>query len=537
LAAHPEGPYQTSRAPILSLRRRRRYRTWAWIVGIALALAATVLVGVRLVMVRAEPILRRRVIETLSTRFQSRVELAEIHVWIADGLHVQGKGLKIYGATDPNPWEAGVQPLLDVPEFRFQTAVRDLFREPMRVDTILVDGLTLNIPAASQRGEMRSIRRRGKMSIAVDQFVCTNTTLLINTTRPEKPPLEFDISDLRLQQIGPGQPLRFDAKLVNPKPIGSIHSIGLFGPINESRPRDSAVAGTYSFTHADLATFKGIGGILSSTGRYRGTLGRIEVDGETDTPDFQLTVSGHRVPLHTDFHAIVDGTDGDTYLDPVRARIRESSLTARGKVVRVKAGHGHDIQMDVVLNRAGIQDLLWLGVKTDPPIMTGTVRMTAALNLPAGTDDLSDRLSVQGKFEVSDGYFSNDKLQTRIDALSLRSLGRPKLAPQASEMTVPTELEGVFGLSHRMLVFSSLHFRVPGTSAVMTGQYSLDGSTFDFHGTLKMEAKLSQMTTGWKSILLKPVDPFFSKHGNGTEIPFKITGTRSEPHFGLDFQR
>ena len=43
------------------------------------------------------------------------------------------------------------------------------------------------------------------------------------------------------------------------------------------------------------------------------------------------------------------------------------------------------------------------------------------------------------------------------------------------------------------------------------------------------------MTTGWKSILLKPVDPFFSKDGVGTEIPIRITGTESEPHFGLDF--
>ncbi len=53
---------------------------------------------------------------------------------------------------------------------------------------------------------------------------------------------------------------------------------------------------------------------------------------------------------------------------------------------------------------------------------------------------------------------------------------------------------------------------------------------------VRLDAKLSQMTTGWKSILLKPVDPFFHKHGAGTEVPFKITGTREEPHFGLDFQ-
>jgi len=69
----------------------------------------------------------------------------------------------------------------------------------------------------------------------------------------------------------------------------------------------------------------------------------------------------------------------------------------------------------------------------------------------------------------------------------------------------------------------------------MTGQYSLDGNIFDFHGTVKLDAKLSQMTTGWKSILLKPVDPFFHKHGAGAEVPFKITGRHEEPRFGLDF--
>jgi hypothetical protein len=38
----------------------------------------------------------------------------------------------------------------------------------------------------------------------------------------------------------------------------------------------------------------------------------------------------------------------------------------------------------------------------------------------------------------------------------------------------------------------------------------------------------------WKSILLKPVDPFFKKNGAGAEIPVKISGTKSAPKFGLD---
>jgi hypothetical protein len=45
------------------------------------------------------------------------------------------------------------------------------------------------------------------------------------------------------------------------------------------------------------------------------------------------------------------------------------------------------------------------------------------------------------------------------------------------------------------------------------------------------------MVTGWKAILLKPVDPFFSKNGAGTELSVKVTGTKSDPHFGPDFHR
>jgi hypothetical protein len=517
---------------------RRQSRRWRWIAGFLLILVAASVVCVRLVIARAQPILRARVIETLSARFKSRVELADLNVWVADGVHVEGKGLRIYGATDPNPWESGVQPLIEIREFRFQTALRSLFREPTHVDIIYVDGLVVNVPSTNHRQEISDLRQRGrkmKMSIAVDRFVCANTKLIINTSTPSKPPLEFEISDLRLRDIGPGLPLRFDATLVNPKPVGAIHSTGQFGPLNEKSPRDSAVAGDYSFTHADLGTLPGIGGMLSSTGKYSGKLGRIEVDGQTDTPDFQIAVSGHRVPLHTDFHAIVDGTDGDTYLDPVKATVLHSSFTARGKIVRIKNPRGHDVELEVVLGRARVEDLLKLGVKTDPPIMTGVIAMRTKLSLPAGGEDVGKRLELEGDFHLPAAHFTNDKVQGRVDLLSLRSRGTSGVAKGQAEQAVTSDLKGTFILSHEVLFFSYLHFLVPGTHADMSGKYSLDGDTFDFHGLLRLNAKLSQMTTGWKSILLKPVDPFFHKDGAGAEIPFTISGTREAPRFGLDF--
>jgi hypothetical protein len=131
-------------------------------------------------------------------------------------------------------------------------------------------------------------------------------------------------------------------------------------------------------------------------------------------------------------------------------------------------------------------------------------------------------------------HFTNAKVQGKIDSLSQRSQGRKESREQNSE-DVPVDLQGVFDLRTGLLSFSLLHFLIPGTQVEMTGDYSLDGREFDFHGKARLEAKLSQMTSGWKSILLKPVDPFFSKNGAGTEVPIKVTGTESEPKIGLDF--
>jgi len=513
--------------------RRRVSRKWRWLVGIAVLFLIALGICIPIAIIRAQPILRARVVETLAVRFKSRVELGELHVWITNGLHAEGKGLQIYGATDPNPWLPGVQPLLSIEEFHFQTSLRNLFREPMKLDTIYVSGFTMNIPPKKDRREMRSFRSPGqRMKIAVAHFIFAGAKLVINTDKPGKAPLEFDISNLRMTDIGPGRPLHFDATLVNPKPVGDIHSAGSFGPFDELSPRDSAVEGDYSFTNADLGSIRGIGGILTSTGRYGGTLGRIEVMGETDTPDFRLSISGHAVPLHTDFHAIVDGTDGDTYLEPVRARFLQTSFSASGKIVRVKDPPGRQIDLDVAMTRGSIEDLLRLGVRTEPPIMTGPIRLKTKLNLSPGQSDISDRLLLAGLFQVAAGHFTNNKVQTRIDNLSLRGQGEPQLI--GKDIDVATDLKGRFILQDGVLSFSMLHFQIPGTQADMTGNYSLDGALFDFHGLLKTDAKLSQMTTGWKSILLKPVDPFFHKHGSGAEIPFKITGTRAEPHFGLD---
>jgi hypothetical protein len=102
---------------------------------------------------------------------------------------------------------------------------------------------------------------------------------------------------------------------------------------------------------------------------------------------------------------------------------------------------------------------------------------------------------------------------------------------------VPSNLAGTFRMQQGHIEFSALQFTVPGSEVALTGGYDFKAEMMDFHGQLRLEAKVSETQSGWKRWALKPVDPFFSKGGAGTLLPIRITGPRSNPAFGLDRTR
>ncbi len=504
-----------------------------WVAAVLIVVLSAIAIAIKVLGSHAEPIMRKRVIETLSACFNSRVELDGFHVAVSDGLQVSGEGLRVFRAVSETEHES--VPLLAIKAFRFSSSVWALLESPMRVRRVYLEGLQVGIPPKGERQRFRLAgREAGKIRMVVDEFLSDQATLVIYPSKPGKLPLEFDIGELKLRSIGPGRPMHFEAKLVNPKPVGDIHTTGSFGPFDSDSPGDSPVGGRYQFTNADLGTIKGIGGTLSSSGAYSGTLDHIVVDGETHTPDFRINISGRPVPLDTKFHAIVDGTSGDTYLQPVEAKLLDSHITANGFVVKRPELKGHQVKLDVTVHNARIDDLLKLGIRTDPPIMTGGVRIVTSFDLPPGQADVSDRLRLSGSFSVWNARFSSDKIQRTVDSLSLRSQGKPQLAELNTPVGLPSRIAGKFSLRNSLLTFPRLDFQVPGTAVNLAGVYSLDGNRFEFHGKARFDAKLSHMVTGWKSIVLKPADLFFSRNGE-TVLPVKISGTKSEPHFGLDF--
>ncbi|RZU42958.1 AsmA-like C-terminal region-containing protein [Edaphobacter modestus] len=481
---------------------------------------------------RAEPILRGRIVETLATRFDSRVEMDKLHVSVLSGLEVAGDGLRIFppdGVVD-----AGAKaPLISLERFAFHVNVMGLFQKPMHVGTVKVSGMTISIPPREmrQQGPKRD-RRAGKIKIVVDQIDFDDSKLIIGTMKPDKDPKKFALKHIVMHNVGPNDPWRYDATLVNAVPTGNIHAVGTFGPwVNES-PGDSAVTGKYTFDRADLNTIKGIAGILSSVGEFNGQLNRIVVDGTTETPDFSLDTAHHPMPLHTKFHAIVDGTSGDTYLQPVEAKLGDSEFTCRGEVINIK-GKGHQINLDVDVPNGRIQDFLELAVKAQPAIMTGRLNMKTKLTIHPGKESVTQKIGLNGHFTLRSIHFVNPEWQDKVDMMSLRAQGEAKQAKPGAE-DVSSLMTGQFGMGRGKLHFNRLAYALPGADINLAGVYSLDGNELDFDGKVRTKAALSNMVaTWWKSWLLKPVDPFFRKNGAGAEIPVKISGSRGAPKFGL----
>jgi hypothetical protein len=146
------------------------------------------------------------------------------------------------------------------------------------------------------------------------------------------------------------------------------------------------------------------------------------------------------------------------------------------------------------------------------------------------------KIGLKGGFTLRLIHFTNPEVQDKVDMLSLRAQGDPKDAKPGAE-DVSSRMVGEFVMERGKLTFSQLNYTLPGATVNLSGVYSLDGNEFDFDGKVRTDAKVSQMfASKWKSLMLKPVDPFFHKDGAGAVIPVKVTGTKGAPKFGLDLR-
>ena len=483
--------------------------------------------------------LQRKAESVARNRFNSELQLTSLDVSVLPRLRISGTGLalKYEGRADVPPLISARRFSVDVSwqnELALDAHWLGLSKRPDHFRDLRLDGLQISIPPRDK--SQRKKKTRIRTNFIIDQIISSNAELDILRTNG-KPTLTFLLHQLKVVSFQPERPAEFYATLTNPRPVGEIQTHGQFGPWDADAPSQTPVTGSYTFSRADLATFKGISGFLTSQGMFSGVLDYIQVQGKTQTPDFALTISKHPVPLNTEFNAIVDGVNGNTILNYVNAKLLNSSLLCRGEVAKMPRDAGRTIVLDVTAADARIEDLLRLVVKSEKPLMTGNVSLKTKFALPSHAQqdkDISDRLHLEGGFGLGAVRFTRGTVQAKINALSRRGKGKPEAIDDG---TAVSSLRGNFTLRNGVVDFSKLTFAVSGAEVLLDGTYNLNTEALNFRGTLRLRAKLSQTMTGAKSLFLKMLDPLFKGKDAGAVLPIKITGTRRKPLFKLDLGR
>jgi hypothetical protein len=255
----------------------------------------------------------------------------------------------------------------------------------------------------------------------------------------------------------------------------------------------------------------------------------VDAEGEATVPDFRLKMAGNRVPLHVKFAVRVDGTNGDTILKPVQAKLGETRFRTSGGIIKRDGDLRRTIDLDVDMPAGRLEDVLRLAVKGDERFMSGTLTLRSKVAIPPLTGKVIEKLRLNGTFAIAKGKFLKTTLQERLDAMSRQAQGQP--GNEAIDEVV-SRMEGKFRMENEAITFESLAFSIPGADLALAGRYSLDTEVLNFRGDLRLRARLSQTQTGWKKWALKPVDPFFAKKGAGTYVQVKIEGPRTNPRFG-----
>ena len=485
-------------------------------------------VGALVIFPRAySPYIKRIVIEILEDKFDGKVAIKDLQVVPFPHVYVEAHGITLQqnGRTD-------VPPLLMIDKLSISSSVIGLLRKHKRVSGVHLQGLQIHVPPRSDAPQEQAPQKKNVPDVVIDEITSEDALLETLPRDPNKIPRDFEIHQLVINNFGFDRSAHFHAVLTNPAPDGLIDSLGEFGPWHADEPGDTPISATYTFSHADMATLRGLSGILSSTGKYAGTLDHLDVEGDTNTPDFALNISGNPVPLKTHFVAVVDGTNGDTFLKSVDAVLGTSKIHCSGQVVGIKGVRGRSISILAEARGARIEDFLMLAVKGDKPLMRGSVNLRFKMDLPPRPgEDILSRLGLDGQFGIAGAQFTDPNTQEKLDSLSRRGQGHPK---DEDIQDVISNLRGRFAMGRGTIRFSNLQFDVPGAGVQLAGSYNMDKEEVNFHGHLLLDAKISQTVTGVKSIFLTLADPFFSKNGGGSSIPIKVVGHRSHPDFGLD---
>jgi hypothetical protein len=507
-------------------------RARPWLIPLSLVTLAVVCVG-GIILAFHWPFSSQKVMASVQEDWPGKISVQHFH-----RTYFPHPGCVLEGVTFTRAPETSGRPLAAIQKVTIRGNYHDLLLRPGYVSGIVLEGLKISIPAeqpeehsgpeSQQASNPKQASKSSKSSVRLGEVFTKDATLEIATKSDG--PLKFEIHELRLQSINNDGPMSYDLAMRNPEPPGEIRSRGKLGPWDSQHLDNIPLSATYTFDKADLGVFEGIAGTLFGKGEFQGVLGKIETQGTTEIPNFEVTRSHHTVALKTKFTATVDGTSGDTLLRSVDGTFLHTAIHVEGVVASKPGKPGKTTSLDITVRGGHIDDVLRLFVRESKPPMEGMTNFRAHVVWPSGRQPFLKRVTLQGGFEIEHAQWENRERQAKVNILSKRASGQKK---DANTTEVTADIRGSVALNQAIAKFHDVSCKVPGAEAALSGTYNLENTKIDFRGDLKTKSALSNEANGVKAALLKPLDPLFKRKNAGAVVPVEMTGTYKDPHFGV----
>ncbi|HEY3703481.1 MAG TPA: AsmA-like C-terminal region-containing protein [Terracidiphilus sp.] len=334
----------------------------------------------------------------------------------------------------------------------------------------------------------------------------------------------FPVRQLHIENLRKGQAMRYAVDMDNAIPHGRIRASGTFGPLSANNLGETLVSGRFAVEQFNLHDVGNIRGTLRGSGSFSGRLDAIHAGADTVTPDFAVDDSQPTAIAGT-VDCTVNGLTGDVVYHSIQAHTGRTSVRASGSTA---GKDGKTTNLDIAVAGGRAQDLLQPFLHKEPPI-TGTVDLHAhAILAPSKEGGFFHRLRVEGAFEVPKEEVTDHDTERNLSAFSQRAQGG-KAPDTGKDKTTPipnavSSVRGQAAIRDAVVTTHGLTFQVPGAQAWLDGTFNLHTSAVHLTGKVSTKADIADDSTGWKSILLKPLAPFFRKKHAGAVVPIAVTG-------------
>lgn len=408
----------------------------------------------------------------------------------------------------------------------------DLVRLRHRVVLVQVEGLHVVIPPVGSKANHEDFPPGSSEDFAgpttgVENFVLHNAQLDILRTNGGR--YTYPIKQLIIRNYIRGRKITYEVDMEDAMPAGHIVSSGSFGPLLPKALGATPLDGKFIFSQVALKDFGGIRGVLTSSGRFHGVIAGIEAQATTETPQFAVG-NGRPTKIDTTSQMTINGLNGDVVLQQVEAKLGATTVQAQGRVVALAKDTPKVTDIDLKVSGGRVEDLLRPFLQSGPPMVGGVALHAHAHVAPVAPGvGFLERLTLAGAFDVPAERLTKRSTEEKLSAFSERARGgnmNTKQVVQAGdgEADVVSSLQGPVSIRKGVATTEGLTFAVPGAEAKLNGWYDLKTTEVHLLGVVKMEAGLSHVTTGFKSLLLTPLNPFFKGKKSGAVIPIAITG-------------